>query len=336
MFRSAAIKLTAFYFSLLFLVCFLFSFQAYVLASERITRGAENQEQIFRSYGNFPAPLVIEEFDPIGEVRERIDRQVANDRRRLLNAIVSTDLIILTLGTVLCFFVAKRTLKPIEELHRAQTRFTADASHELRTPLAVMKTEIEVALRQKLSANELTDVLNSNLEEVARLTQLSDQLLALTRPENNQNFDTFNLSDLITDELTSISSKYSIEIERAIDDGVQFRGSKALVKDLVNILVTNAIQYSGDSKARIAVSLKTKGDNIELTVKDEGIGIAKDEQTKIFERFYRGTKAIKTRSSGHGLGLSLAKEIVKRHNGKISVASEPDKFTEFKIIFPSN
>lgn len=182
MFRSAVFKLTGFYFALLLFVCLTFSIPAYAIASQRIERGAENQTRLFRQYGNFaPDKDGDKAFDPQGQIRTHLGSQIEDDRHELLQAIILTNIAILACGTILCYLFAKRTLKPIEDLHHAQTRFTADASHELRTPLTVMKTEIDVALKQHLTAPELRDVLSSNLEEIERLSALSDQLLLLTK-----------------------------------------------------------------------------------------------------------------------------------------------------------
>ncbi len=334
MFHSAVLKLTAFYFALLLFVCITFSVPAYSIASQRLTRGAENQEEIFREYGNRPPPPAdgVDPFDPTGEIRRQIDDQIEQDQQQLLRAIVLSNVLILLLGTVLCYLFAKRTLKPIEESHEAQSRFTADASHELRTPLTVMKTEIEVALLQNLKADELRDVLTSNLEEIDKLSALSNQLLALTRIEDmSVERHSFDLSELVSREIAALEKQYSLTIDKSIQTNITFEGVEPLCKDLINILVANAVQYAGENPPDITVSLTQNEKTITLTVSDKGIGISDEDLPHIFERFYRGTHATKKREAGHGLGLSLAYEIVERHQGKISVTSECDKGTTFTV-----
>lgn len=337
MFHSAVLKLTAFYFALLLFVCITFSVPTYSIASQRITRGAENQEEIFRHYGNQPAPSEAgepDEFDPGGQIRAKIEDQINKDQQELLRAIIVSNVLILLVGTVLCYLFAKRTLRPIEESHRAQSRFTADASHELRTPLTVMKTEIEVALLQKLNTDELRDVLKSNLEEIERLSALSNQLLALTRVEDEATESAeFNLSELVTEETKSLEKQYSISIAQDIQPDITFVGIEPLCKNLVDILVANAVQYAGDKPADISIDLKGNEKRIKLTVRDKGIGINSEDLPHIFERFYRGTRAAQTRTTGHGLGLSLALEIVERHDGHISVTSDRERGTEFTVVF---
>lgn len=346
MFKSAALKLTVFYFVLLLFVCITFSIPAYSIASQRITRGAENQEEIFREYGNRPAPPAntdneekdekndTDDFDPTGTIRERIDKQIRLDQQELLRAIILANVLILSLGTVLCYLFAKRTLKPIEESHEAQSRFTADASHELRTPLTVMKAEIEVALLQDLKAKELREVLSSNLEEIERLSALSNQLLALTRVDDDSiEMHSFDFSSLVDDEISSLEKQFGISIEKTVEPGITFKGVEPLCKDLLNILVSNAVQYAGDNPPEVSVSLTRRDKAIKLAVSDKGIGISDEDLPHIFERFYRGAHAAKNRVGGHGLGLSLASEIVERHAGNITATSERGKGTVFTVIF---
>ena len=343
MFQSAVIKLTAFYFALIFFVCVVFSTATFSIASRRLSTGAENQEQIFRQYGNYPPPPKTspgqesesDDFDPNGEIQEQIKNQIDQDRQDLLRAVLFANIAILSASTVLCYFFAKRTLEPIEKAHKAQSRFTADASHELRTPLTVMKTEIEVALLQKLSADELRDVLKSNLEEVERLSALSNQLLGLTRVEvSKSNFSNLDLSKLVEFELNSLEEKNSIQIEKHIDQNIHILGVDELCKNLIDILISNAIQYHGDKDLNISVSLSLlENKQVELKIRDGGIGIDESDIPNIFDRFYRGKTATKNRKMGHGLGLSLAREIVNSHNGHISVKSKIGEFTEFMILF---
>ncbi len=336
MFRSALFKLTAFYFGLLFFVCIAFSVPTFSIASERISRGAERQTEIFRDYDD-PVPVKPGQpgrFDPDGELRRRVDDQVEDDRDELLQTIIMTNLAVLTLGTALCFLFAKRTLRPIEDFHKAQSRFTADASHELRTPLTVMKTEIEVALLQKLDAPKLREVLTSNLEEIDRLSALSDQLLSLTRVSEPKDAPTkVELSQLVEHEISTSEKKFSLTIDRDIEDNITIEGIESLLRDLINILISNAVQYAGDAEPVISVSLTRRDSHIELVVRDKGMGIDPNDLPHVFERFYRGAKALKKRRNGHGLGLSIAAEIVERHKGHISVTSQPGEYTEFTINF---
>jgi signal transduction histidine kinase len=318
MFESAVNKLTAWYVAALLVIVVVFSLPVFSLASNRLDRATQRQGEILRGgpdsrFDNQPPPNFFL------QSREDVVRQ---ERSELLRQILVVDVIIVIIGAVGSYYFAKRTLKPIQEAHEAQSRFTADASHELRTPLAVMQTEIEVALRNKdAQKNELRGILASNLEEIARLRILSDQLLALTKVGTNiLSRETFSLSKAVTKRISELEKQYDISITTEIKPNITFVGDEHLLMEIVTILVSNAVQYSVKNP-KILVSLLKERNVISLNVSDEGIGIKPEEIETIFERFYRGTNGEKQKS-GHGLGLALAKEIALKSGGELIVESE--------------
>lgn len=338
MFRSALLKLTGFYFIILLTVCLALSIPAYLISSNRIEKGSANQLRILNEFAQgpqaFPDQEDRPEFDPDEILRDEVYQQRQNDRRDLLRGLLLADLAILASGTVMCFYFARRTLAPIEKLHIAQSRFASDASHELRTPLAVMKTEIEVALKQKPSVENLKEVLSSNLEEIERLTELSNQLLTLTHIEDRETTHVrFDLSKLVNESVEKFEIKNNLKIEKNVAPDISINGIPTLITDLLNILLSNAKQYAGDSPAKIEVEL-SKFDHSKsiLKVRDHGIGISEEDLDKVFTRFFRSTQATTHFREGHGLGLSLASEIAKRHGSRIEVSSELGSFTEFRLV----
>lgn len=338
MFRSALLKLTSFYFILLLTVCISLSVPAYLISSDRINRGSSNQLRVLNEFARGPLAFPDREmpptFDPRAILKEQVEKQRNDDRRELLRGLILVNFFVLAGGTILCFYFAKRTLTPIEKLHEAQANFTSHASHELRTPLSVMKAEIEVALRQQASKEKLRDVLKSNLEEIERLTDLSDQLLALTLLENRENTkELFSLSELVTKDIENFEKQNKIKIDTDINPEVSIEGIPTLISDYLRILLNNAMQYIANKPAIIKVSLNQLGDSkAKLSVRDNGIGISKDDINKIFTRFYRVNQASTHHGSGHGLGLSLASEIAKIHGTRIEVDSELGLYTEFSIV----
>lgn len=333
MFESAVKKLTIWYVSALFIVCLVFSFPAYVITSNRLQHGAVRQTEILQGLDDGPfatTPLP----QRIAILR---DEQLQKDRQQLLRTIVLANIAILALGAYFSYRFAKHTLKPIEEAHDAQARFTTDASHELRTPLATMRAEIEVALRdKKFDTSQAKHVLTSNLEEISRLKNLSEQLLNLARLDSGQlQKKPLSLSDLVEKEIKHIEKRSHLTIEHTIEKNLTLQGDEHLLRQLLTILTDNAIKYANDKPPQIGLTLHKNDDQILLAISNQGIGIKASELPHIFDRFYRGSSATKHNVSGHGLGLSLAKQIVEAHGGTIKAISQPDQQTSFEIAFPS-
>lgn len=326
MFRSAVLKLTGWHVAALFLVCLLFSVPVYNIALTQLTRSAMQQTRLIQRY-----------YDPetAATLALQRDRQLVKDRNELLTKFVMANLAILGAGALLSYEVARRTMKPIEASHRAQSRFTADASHELRTPLATMQTEIEVALRDaSLKSSEAREVLQSNLEEIARLRGLSDELLALTRLDGKElKLSEIALSNIVSNEITKLKKRHGIAIESTVTKNIIAKGDEKLIRQLLAILIDNAVKYANGTP-EITIKLSRADRKIRLTINDHGIGIKPEDINQVFDRFYRGSNA-STKSGGHGLGLSLAKEIVDIHQGTITVSSTLGKETTFVIQLPT-
>lgn len=332
MFESAVKKLTVWYVSALFVVCLAFSFPTYFIASNRLTQGALSQTEILKG---LDGPVSITSIPR--QIALLRDEQLQRDRQQLFHTIVLANIVTLSLGAYFSYRFAKRTLKPIEESHDSQARFTTDASHELRTPLATMQAEIEVALRDKtFSTSQAKKVLASNLEEIARLEHLSEQLLNLARLDSGQLQEkSISLSTLIEKEIGHIQKHTRVTIDRTIEKDISTQGDEHLLRQLLTILVDNAIKYSDSDSPRIGVKLQKKDNRVILAVSNEGIGIKASEIPHIFDRFYRGSSASKHSANGHGLGLSLARQIVEAHGGTIKATSQPDEYTTFEINLPT-
>ncbi len=330
MFKSAVYKLTVWYVSALLLVCIVFSSATYAVASNRLQNGAVRQADIIEELSG-PLPL-----DIVPGFRDRRQQQIDQDRHELLASLIVVDLLILGVGTYLSYQFAKRTLEPIEEAHLNQARFTADASHELRTPLATMQTEIDVALRnKKLPLSEAKAVLGSNLDEIARLRRLSDQLLDLTRlGTGGLQLQPVKLDQAITEEIKHLEKQHNLRITANIAKNVVVQGDPELLRQVLHILVDNAVHYAGNQPPKISVALSRDDKQATLQVTDQGIGIKPSELPHIFERFYRGSQANVHSNSGHGLGLSLAQEIIVKHHGDIHADSKAAQGATFVITLP--
>jgi signal transduction histidine kinase len=255
--------------------------------------------------------------------------------------LVVVDAFIIVASGIASYFLAGKSLAPIEHAMSEQKRFVSDASHELRTPLTSIKTEIEVALRDsKLSIKEARSRLQSNLEEVDKMQSLTNYLLSLNRYENGD----IELSKSPVD-LAKVVDKVSRKYKTVVKDkgisvsqellGVSIYANETAISELVSILLDNAIKYTPNGGS---IRLETRGfrGHATFTISDTGIGIKKSEIPYIFNRFYRAdTSRTTINADGYGLGLSIAKSIVNLHGGKIKVTSAPGSGTKFYITLPA-
>jgi len=222
-----------------------------------------------------------------------------------------------------------------------QKSFVSNASHELRTPLAAIISQLQVTLAKGRSGAEYEAVLNSVLEDAEGLSELTNGLLQLAQSELNRHefiFTPVRIDELLIDtaDLVRLKRKENSKVEMQFmkepeqDTLVTCNGNESLLKVLFINLFDNACKFSEDHTARVTIDFNSR--YILVSVKDNGIGIAADEQDKIFEPFFRGRNAQETR--GHGLGLSICKKIVQLHQGQITVLSETSKGTVFTVQLP--
>lgn len=331
MFASATLKLTTWYLIILVTICLIFSFIIFELSTSEISSRLERLQ--IRVEGTsktltLPGPVTL------NDIRVNQTRQA---KESIFVGLVYMNLAVITLGGIGSFLLARRTLRPIEEAHEAQSRFASDASHELRTPLAIMKSEIQVAMRDpSLKAKDYKELLESNLEEVDKLTQLSQALLQLSRLdygelERSDRVDIIQTIKRSAKSLKIAPSRLHYEVP---DSTVTVDGNESMLGDLSRILLDNAVKYS-PAETPIGISVTSNGRTCKITVTNEGDGINSKDLVHIFDRFYRTEKSRNTvRAGGYGLGLSLAKEIVNLHDGAISAASTPGKTTTFTVSLP--
>jgi signal transduction histidine kinase len=259
----------------------------------------------------------------------------------LLGRFILVNILVLLAGAVLSYYLARRTLQPIEDSMRAQAQFISDASHELRTPLTALQTTNEVALRNaKLNVKDARDILKDNVEEVAKLKSLTDGLLRLAHhDEAGQaafNAEPVSLQDIAGEAMNRIMPA-ALEKDIAVEDGTQpvmvVGDRQGLVQALV-VLLENAVKYS-PAGSLVKIRALKKAKQAVLSVQDQGPGIRPYDAGRIFDRFYRADQSRSARHvPGHGIGLALAKKIVEQHGGGISVESVLGKGSTFTIKLP--
>ena len=328
MFKSTRIKLTILYLAIITFISVSFSLVTYRILTDEVVRFSNFQRVRFEQRSHFQNSVPFHDTDLVNETKKRI----------AFGLIFVNSLIILVSGG-LAYFLAGKTLQPIEEMIKDQHRFIADSSHEFRTPLTSLKIAIEVALRDKgLSVADSKIVLKDNLLEVNKLQRLSDGLLRLAQydsPEHKQTFSRVSSKKIVELALTSVETlaeNKKITIKNKVRN-YHILGDESELVEVLVILLDNAIKYSHEATIINLESKKTRN-SLYLLIADEGIGIAEADTSHIFERFYRSDKS-RSGTKGFGLGLSIAKRIVDSHNGTIKVKSEQNKGTQFIIKLPS-
>ncbi len=330
MFHSARIKLTVWYLLIIMVITMAFSLVVYrVSVSElnRLERAVRTRSERQFDRVLFPPPPFIAP-ELIEETRQRIV---------LLLGLI--DLGILGTSAVAGYFLASRTLRPIQEMVDEQGRFISDASHELRTPLTSLKTATEVYLRgKKHTLRDADELISSNLDEVNSLQSLSDNLIKLTQFGRNGNalLETVTvaaISEEAVKKVAGLAKSKHIQIVNQTG-GEKLRGHEQSLTELIVILLDNAIKYSPKNTA-VTLSSKSMDHSVEINVSDQGVGISSQDLPHVFDRFYRGDKSRqKTNIPGYGLGLAIASQIITKHHGTILTQSQPGKETTFIINLP--
>ncbi|MEP7147238.1 MAG: ATP-binding protein [bacterium] len=227
-------------------------------------------------------------------------------------------------------------------------QFTSDASHELRTPLTILKGDIEVALHRKRSAAEYEIILKDNLIEVKRLQKIIDGLLTLSQLESGKSqlsIDKIDLNELLTEavsKIDKIAKKKNINVVLKLDETMSddykeyyISGDQSVLLNVFINLFDNAVQYSHEnSEIMCVVDLDQAEEQINISIKDTGIGISPENIEDIFDRFYRSDQSrTRDESNSIGLGLAIAKSVIVAHGGTIKVNSIPGKGTTFMVTF---
>lgn len=232
-----------------------------------------------------------------------------------------------------------RALDRVSEAYERQTRFTADAAHELRTPLSVIRTQSDVALRKRRDPAELVEALMVVQKASQRLTHLMESLLLLSRHDSGAvplAAAVIDLGEVMEDAVHTLSAEAEakgVSLEAETPESIDVWGDAELLTACVVKLVENAVRFTPQGgTVRVEASSQPSP---RVSVQDTGPGLSPEDQSRIFERFYRVDRA-RSRGidGGTGLGLSIAREIARLHGGEIKVFSEPGKGSRFELILP--
>ncbi len=228
----------------------------------------------------------------------------------------------------------------IEVFVERQKQFASDASHELRTPVAIIQGYTDMLGRWgKDDPKILEESIQSITQETTNMKNLLEKLLFLSRSDKNTlktNMQSIDLSQICKDvlkETSFIDDEH--DLRSKIEDNVTLTGDPELIKELIRILIDNALKYTPEGGA-VTLGCAMTQKNIILSVKDTGIGIPKEHIPHLFERFYRVDEARTKSTGGTGLGLAIANQICTTHQAKIFVTSTLNEGTEFIVFFPQS
>ncbi|WP_312066893.1 HAMP domain-containing sensor histidine kinase [Exiguobacterium sp.] len=250
--------------------------------------------------------------------------------QRLIAVLAGIAVLATVVLTLVGYILAGRAVIPVQQAFDRQRRFTSDASHELRTPLTIVYSGIELLEAESLS-NEGRTILEDIKAETAGMQYLVSDLLLLAREGQTSPKQEVDLSSLVQKTVERFQHAYSDRVIHAsIAPNLRMKGDAHQLNRLLTVFLENALVYSDEV---IDVSLEETTTERQLMIQDRGIGIASDQQTKIFERFYRGDHS--RHGTGTGLGLSIAQSIVDQHGGTISIDSTLGEGTRFIIHFPT-
>ena len=241
------------------------------------------------------------------------------------------EVIVLYLSKLITDYI----IEPAYESYNKQKEFIEDASHELKTPLSVILASCEAyeTFKDKKYLDTIKD-------ETLKMNKLVCDLLDLSKLEDDdvkKTFTNINLSKLVTKQILTfepLAFEKNITFEDLVQDNINIYCNSEDIQSLIEIIIDNAISHSYKNN-KITVSLNSSKDNVTLKITNAGEPIKKEEEDKIFERFYRSDKSRNRNESRYGLGLAIAKRIVLNHNGSIK-ASSKNCFTTFTIILPKN
>lgn len=258
----------------------------------------------------------------------------------LLLRLLAFCVVLLLVAALGGYYIAAKSIKPIETMFKRQREFVADASHELRTPLTVLGIAAEGLQNDEDStlSEFAKDTLATVRLETARMSKLVNDLLQLARGDAQsinlqmQQIDLAAVAQKAYNMMLPLAKKKNLQLCLNVANPVVLWADESKLEQLLIILLDNAIKYS--EKGMITLTVRTQGGDGVLEVADEGVGLEEHELTDVFERFYRADKARTRQEGGFGLGLSIARLIAEQHHGTISAAARKPCGTLFTVKIP--
>jgi signal transduction histidine kinase len=319
--------------AIVMIISIVFSIALYNVTTNELDRGLRRETQ--RIDLQFPI------FDNDSNLQHQMAPAASEGAHSILLRLISLNLLVLVGAGFSSYWLARRTLEPIEAAHEQQKRFTSDVSHELRTPLTALRMESEVALlNDKTTAADLRQTLSSNLEEVGKLDILINNLLRLTQLEADelqQHFQRVSSEDVVKtaiEQVSKLASARNVTIKQTTVTDSSILGDRESLVQIMVILLDNAIKYSSEGKT-VTVAATSEDNEVIWRITDKGNGIEPQALEHAFDRFYRADSSrAKSVTEGYGLGLSIAKMIADIHQGNITLKSRVGHGTTAIVLLP--
>ncbi len=235
--------------------------------------------------------------------------------------------------------ILNRMFDRLERAFRSANRFSADASHELRTPLTIIRGRIEEALHGRSTVADTETFLADILEETTRLSGITENLLLLAKADawqldlDRRNVDFAQLVEGTLEDAEILAADRGITLERDLQPGISMRVDAGRLRQVLLNLLDNAVKYN-EPGGRIRVTLEGTENGCVCSVANSGPAIPADKADQIFERFFRGDPARGGGERGHGLGLSICRELIRAHGGQIELAENRPGHVEFRFRLP--
>ena len=259
---------------------------------------------------------------------------------QLLKTLILIGFISLIILLFISIYLTNKSIIPIKETFEKQKQFIADASHELKTPLAIIKTNTSLVLSNPDDTikNQSKWINYINLQ-TDRMSELISEMLSLAKMDTSENkfpLSPINISKVVESMILMFDAviyENNIELETNISKNLFINGDKESLKKLFSIIMDNAIKHT-NKNGNITISLFSDKNKVKMIIRNTGEGIEPEHLERIFERFYRVDSSRDRETGGYGLGLSIARSIVKQHKGKIYAKSKVGEFTSFIVEIP--
>ena len=335
--KSEVNRLTLSYLAVIMTLSLIFTGIIYLLSTASLNRPLVPSEDENISVNVEASELEEHSFERT--FKKRLERRDNTTRLTIVCSLLGFNLGIFVIGIFVSRSLAKLTLAPIERAMMKQTQFIFDASHELKTPLTAMLVRNEVALRKKsLPEEKAREVIEKNIEEILKMKELTASMLDMARENGDrEKTEEIIVSDFLgelREKMVPVTDEYGVKIELKLDLGKNKTAvvAKKTLEQILTIFLDNAIKYSGEKI--IYLRAGRRGKNVSFSVKDNGVGVKKEDQKKIFERFYQIDTA-RTRTedkTSHGLGLAIVKNLAERQGYRIMLRSGEKRGAEFEVV----
>jgi signal transduction histidine kinase len=309
--------------------------------ADRVVDGRRLRLVSYPIYTGEPGEWIVFGYTQAGLIFPNTDRALAQFTWVMIASLVGLGALFIIALRAAVLAAASRLKHEQELMQAAQHRFVADAAHELGTPLAVLRGEIDLALRRDRQAEDYRTALASCREEIERLSRLSENLLALATADAGQGLvhrdeaDLSAIAHLVQKRFARIAAEKGVALQVEAPASLICEADGMALEQVLGNLVSNALRHTPAGES-VSIAIRDFGESCELAVADTGEGIPPSHLPRLFDRFHRVDKARSRAAGGAGLGLAIVKTLIEAHGGSISIQSELGKGSTFTCRFPKS